>query len=149
VYKRQIYPIVDLQRRKLNIQDFVGRLLSVTKKSLFEYGIYSESGEQGIGLFTEKGKIASVGLRVDQGVTRHGLSINISNDLSEFHRIRTCGVYERQMSSMRDFNVEVQCQSFFSTWMKHYLSISAEDSLFIPRTLKDFCFKGLESQKSH
>jgi len=44
------------------------------------------------GLFTEKGKIAFIGLGLKKNFIYHGFSINISNDLSDFQRIQSCGL---------------------------------------------------------
>lgn len=85
-----IYPIVNLAYWKLGVRDFVALLLETTEATLKTWGVDSQRVDSA-GLTTTEGKIAFLGLRVDRGVTRHGLSLNISNDLSHFQSIVPCG----------------------------------------------------------
>lgn len=85
-----IYPIVNLAFWKLGVRDFVELLLETTEATLKSWGVDTQRIDSA-GLVTEEGKIAFLGLRVDRGVTRHGLSLNISNDLSHFQSIIPCG----------------------------------------------------------
>lgn len=85
-----IYPIVNLAFWKLGVRDFVDLLLESTEATLKSWGVDTQRIDSA-GLVTEEGKIAFLGLRVDRGVTRHGLSLNISNDLSHFQSIIPCG----------------------------------------------------------
>jgi lipoate-protein ligase B len=39
-----------------------------------------------------EGKIGSIGLHIGQGVTTHGLMVNVDNDLQPFQWIRPCGL---------------------------------------------------------
>jgi len=45
-------------------------------------------------------KIASIGLRVEQGVTLHGVALNVDMDLIPFERIVPCGLKNSRMTSM-------------------------------------------------
>lgn len=44
------------------------------------------------GLFVNEKKIAAFGIRVDRGVSLHGVAINVYNDLAPFKWIRQCGM---------------------------------------------------------
>lgn len=97
-----IYPIVHLRALSWGIKDFIDCLLQTTSSQLQSYGISTELAEPA-GLQTPEGKIAFMGLRVDQGVTRHGLSLNIGNDLTYFDGIRACGVHRARLSKVADY----------------------------------------------
>ena len=45
-------------------------------------------------------KIASIGIRIEHGVTLHGFSVNVDMDLSPFQRIQPCGLEGCRSTSM-------------------------------------------------
>ena len=48
----------------------------------------------------EPEKIGFLGIRIEQGVTLHGLAINVDMDLSPFQRIHPCGFSDCRITSM-------------------------------------------------
>ena len=112
-----IYPIVKLSKVGMTIRDFVDYLHSTTIHTLKKNGVEARAGAAP-GLFTENGKIAYIGLRVDRGVTRHGIAINIRNDLSLFSNIRSCGVTNAQHDSLHKHDLQITPQQFFLDWVQ-------------------------------
>ena len=102
-----VYPIVPLRRWGLGVREYVDLLLDATRKGLLNFDVQSEMRAGQPGLFTAKGKIASIGIRVERGVTQHGLAINVSNDLALFQAIRVCGVLGQSMDRVGG-NAELQ-----------------------------------------
>lgn len=96
-----IYPIVDLRRRKMSPREFVRHLLETTALLLRSEGLPADAREDQAGVYTPHGKIGFCGLRIDRGVSRHGLSLNIRNDLSPFAAIRPCGLSHENLTSVR------------------------------------------------
>ena len=45
-------------------------------------------------------KIASIGLRIQQGITLHGFALNVDMDLEPFRRIHPCGLPHCPVTSM-------------------------------------------------
>jgi lipoyl(octanoyl) transferase len=45
-------------------------------------------------------KIASIGVRVREGVSMHGLAVNVDNDLEPFDWIVPCGIEHVQVTSV-------------------------------------------------
>lgn len=117
-----IYPILSLKHRNLGVRNYVQLLEKTTSDLLQSLGIATMSA-QGAGLQTDKGKIAFIGLRVDRGVTRHGLSLNISNELSHFALIRPCGVTNQKMDRVLDWGPELNLKDFFEEWGKRWSSL--------------------------
>ena len=46
--------------------------------------------------------IASLGLRVSKGIIYHGLSLNVSCDLSNFYKIDPCGIKDSRVTSVKN-----------------------------------------------
>lgn len=121
-----IYPIVDLRRNPRGVRCFVADLLQATADLLNQAGIAAHRDDARAGVFTERGKIAFCGLRVDRGVTRHGLSLNISNDLGLFRRIRPCGRDGENLSSWNEMAPGAMTpQQAFTQWQSHFLKLRA------------------------
>jgi len=55
-------------------------------------GVRAHRDERGHGVWTARGKLGAVGIRVRDDVTLHGLALNVSLDLSGYGLITPCGV---------------------------------------------------------
>ena len=53
------------------------------------------------GVWAGDAKIASIGVRVREGVSMHGLAVNVDNDLQPFDWIVPCGIDHVQVTSSR------------------------------------------------
>ena len=113
-----IYPIVKL-RPRFEVRSWVEFLLRVTECSLARIGIHTERGGQS-GLWTSHGKIAFLGIRIQNGVSQHGLSINVTNDLNLFSSIKACGVQHASMDSVRQRSLEMTTEELFTIWLQEY-----------------------------
>lgn len=116
-----IYPLVDLKKHGLSVKQFVQILFDATQKTLKELGIESTTDlcDQP-GVYTSQGKIAFCGLQIKNGITLHGLSINIQNDVSVFTDIESCGVAAPQIDSLLKNGVTYSTRDFFASWLKHF-----------------------------
>ncbi|MEA2001009.1 MAG: lipoyl synthase [Actinomycetota bacterium] len=61
---------------------------------------WAESGLTGV--WTERGKIAAIGVRISRGVSMHGFSLNVEPDLDYFEKIVPCGITGRSVTSLRE-----------------------------------------------
>lgn len=86
-----IYPIVSLARHGLTIKEYVNLLEETTLAFLESFGLDVHRSVEP-GLWVGDKKIAYFGVRIDQGVSRHGVAINIKNDVSVFSLIKQCGL---------------------------------------------------------
>jgi lipoyl(octanoyl) transferase len=60
-----------------------------------------------VGVWTEDGrKLCSIGMRIRQGVTSHGFSINVDPDMSVFHTFTSCGLHDVTMVSLAELAAE-------------------------------------------
>ncbi len=116
-----IYPIVDLKQHRISVKGFVQSLFEATQKTLNELKINStiDLCDQP-GVYTDLGKIAFCGLQIKNGITLHGLSINIVNDISLFKEIQSCGVSAPKIDSVANHGVSDTPSEFFKVWLKHF-----------------------------
>ena len=111
-----IYPIMDLLKWQVRPRDFLSLLEEITQKTCQHYGVQVKKQENSAGLFTEKGKVAFFGIHISQGVSQHGLSLSVQNDLTLFDLISSCGVSHRPHDSLSNQGVSVSLEEIFNTW---------------------------------
>lgn len=116
-----IYPIVNLKKQGLSVKGFVESLFIATQKTLNDFNIEStiDLCDQP-GVYTALGKIAFCGLQIKEGITLHGLSINIANDISLFSGIESCGVTTPQIDSVAKHDIKCSPHDFFNAWLMHF-----------------------------
>jgi lipoate-protein ligase B len=95
-----VYPIINLRKRELGVIEYVRALEDWIVRILREFSVRSFRSENGIGIWTELGKIGYIGVRVARGVSSHGFCINVNNDLSPFGNIIPCGLVNTAMTSL-------------------------------------------------
>jgi lipoyl(octanoyl) transferase len=94
------YPILDLRRRRRGAREHVEGIERAIVGALGELGIEAFLKEGCVGVWTARGKVASLGIRVAGGMSMHGFALNVSNDLEPFRRIHPCGVPACAMTSV-------------------------------------------------
>lgn len=110
-----IYPILPLMQVGLSVRAYVDLLQETTIRLLAKYGIEAKRGDEP-GLYTAQGKIAFCGIRVERGATRHGISLNVRNDLSLFAGIRSCGCSQARLDSMENHRADLSLEKLFAEW---------------------------------
>ncbi len=95
-----IYLAINLNKRKKDIRN----LISIIEKSIIEflslYNVKSYADRKNIGIWVNKKKIAAIGIKVTRWIAYHGCSINISNDLTEYKKIKPCGLNNEEVTSL-------------------------------------------------
>jgi lipoate-protein ligase B len=105
-----LYTIVNLKNIKKSLKNFVNLLEDVIIEALNDFSIKSYKLNNLHGVFTEHGKIASIGLACKRMVVYHGVSINVNNDLEPFNWINPCGLKNINMVNMKAIlkqNIEI------------------------------------------
>lgn len=101
------YLLFDLKRRKIGVRDFVRRIEQSVIDVLAGYGIaaYGKVDAPGVYVSREGGeaKIASLGLRIRNGCSYHGLALNVNMNLEPFSRINPCGYAGLQVAQIADY----------------------------------------------
>lgn len=117
-----IYPIIDLKSFGLGVKSYVCVLLKATQDFLLELGVESSVGIENAGLYTSRGKIAFCGIQVKNGISLHGISINVRNDLSLFGQIKICGVENQKLDRLQDYHINMTLKELFEVWMTQFRS---------------------------
>jgi lipoyl(octanoyl) transferase len=104
-----VYLLVDLRRAQLGVREMVRRLETGVIKWLGLFGISAFAKPSAPGVYALSGnieaKIAALGLRVRNGSTYHGLSVNVAMNLSPFADIDPCGYPGLAVTQLADFDV--------------------------------------------
>ena len=95
-----VYPILDLRRRGLGAAEYIGALEGMLLDTLADFGIEAALVEGRRGIWIGNEKIAALGIRVQGGVSLHGVALNVSPDLSWFDAIVPCGLEDAGVTSM-------------------------------------------------
>jgi lipoyl(octanoyl) transferase len=87
-----LYPVIDLRRRRLAVRAYVSLLEESCIDLLAGLGMTASRRCGYPGVWTEVGKIAALGIRVQHGVAFHGMALNVRVDPATFACIRPCGL---------------------------------------------------------
>ncbi|MHB1398287.1 MAG: lipoyl(octanoyl) transferase LipB [Trichloromonadaceae bacterium] len=97
-----VYLLLDLRRRRLGVRRLVEQLEQSLCALLAGYGIKGHLIPSAPGVYVNGAKIASLGLRVSQGRTSHGLALNINMDQQPFAQINPCGHQGLAVTQLKD-----------------------------------------------
>ncbi len=97
-----MYPIVDLEKNKIGVKDFVYGLEQIMKLTAQDYGIDADRHEKNRGIWINNSKIGSVGISIKKGISFHGIAMNISPDLKPFSWINPCGLTNISITSIKN-----------------------------------------------
>jgi lipoate-protein ligase B len=91
------YPIMAVER----VADFVHTMERAIVAALADEGIPAEARDTPFtGVWAGEAKIGSIGVRVRDGVSTHGLAVNVDNDLQPFGWIVPCGIDHVRVTSV-------------------------------------------------
>ncbi len=96
------YPILDLRRRGNDLHLYLRNLENCLMEALSDFNVESFKRRGFTGVWTSKGKIASIGIGVRRWTTMHGFALNICTDLRYFDLIRPCGISDCKMVSLTE-----------------------------------------------
>ena len=114
-----IYFILNLKTLNIGIKDLVHIIERSTIILLKHYKVDSHLIDKSPGIYVENRKIASLGLRVKNYITYHGIAINTKMDLKPFSYIHPCGCKDMEITQIYDFYLEISLKSVF----KKYISL--------------------------
>mgnify|MGYP000108313938 FL=1 len=98
------YVMIDIKRKGWGPRELVSAIEDAIVATLKEYDIDSAPKQDAPGVYVKQtvgdAKIASLGLRIKQGRSFHGLAINVDMDMEPFQRINPCGYAGMAMTQM-------------------------------------------------
>ncbi|MDI6733240.1 MAG: lipoyl(octanoyl) transferase LipB [Planctomycetota bacterium] len=105
------YPILALAFHRKTMKEYVRAIENTLVDTLAEFGINAYTkDDKSAGVWVKKAgvddgyeyKIGFLGMRVSRGVTYHGFSLNINNELDSFNLINPCGLKNAKITSVSE-----------------------------------------------
>ena len=95
-----VYPIVNLEARRLGVPDFVAALEEIMLQAVRTWGVRAQRNTANAGIWLGSNKMGSIGIALRKGISFHGLALNINVDLTPFSWIEPCGLKGVSMTSV-------------------------------------------------
>jgi len=114
-----LYPVINLRSRDLGVKAYVYLLEESCMQLLDAFGIASSRKCGFPGVWTQKGKIAALGVRVSRGVAYHGMALNVDVDGKWFAAINPCGL-QLGVASMADFINPLSLSDLAELWQINF-----------------------------
>ncbi len=100
-----VYVLVDLKRLGIGVRQLVASMEEAIIRLLARHGVTAQRRDKAPGVYVGAAKIASLGLRIRNGRSYHGLSLNVDMDLTPFQQINPCGYKGLAVTQTRDQGV--------------------------------------------
>ena len=123
--QRVAYVQLNLAERGRDVRAFVHAIEGWVINALSDFGVAARRAEGRIGIWCDdrmgrEAKIGAIGVRVRRWVTLHGLSINVSPDLSHFGGIVPCGIAEFPVTSLADLGIDADMADVDAALQRHF-----------------------------
>lgn len=96
------YLLLNMRRRSMGVRDLVDLIEQAIIQALGEFGIAASNKAKAPGVYVNDAKIAALGLRIRNGWSYHGMSLNVQMDLEPFSRINPCGFENLTVTQVAD-----------------------------------------------
>ena len=118
-----IYFLLDVKKNKVGAKKLV-EIIELACITMLDkhYNLKAHTIENAHGIYVNNKKIASLGLRIKQGKTYHGIAINTNMDLEPFNYINPCGYSGLEMCQIADFtfaSAQIVQQQYYDEFYKH------------------------------
>ena len=108
--QRVVYTMLDLRERGRDIRALVRALEGWIIDTLARFNVVGERRDGRVGVWVSRpdrgpgreDKIAALGVRVSRWVSFHGVSLNVSPELSHYDGIVPCGIADHGVTSLED-----------------------------------------------
>jgi len=102
-----VYTLLDIKRLNINIRELVSLLEQTMIDTLAYYGIVAVAKADAPGVYVKGKKIGSIGIRIKQHCSYHGLSFNNDMDLTPFNFINPCGYKDLKVTQLANLGVKI------------------------------------------
>ena len=125
------YPLIGINPGQ--VTDYVRSLEEALIATLSDLGVKSWRERGLTGVWTERGKVAAIGVRVSRRVSMHGFALNLYPRMEYFGYINPCGITSRPVTSVTEL-------------VGQRVSLEEAVEAFIPRFVEVFGFTSVETQ---
>ena len=106
-----LYVLFDLKRAGYGVRELVMRIENAVIATLASFAIAAYGKRDAPGVYVklkepEEAKIASLGLKIRNGCTYHGVAFNVDMDLTPFSFINPCGFEGLQVTHLHELGVK-------------------------------------------
>lgn len=115
-----MYVLINLKRRKTGVRELVTAIEQTVIATLAHYDIEAAARPDAPGVYVEGKKICSLGLRIRNGSSFHGLALNVDMDLAPFLRINPCGYAGLEMTQISAYKKGVTLADVQPSLIKHF-----------------------------
>lgn len=119
------YPILDLKPDRKDLHAYLRDLEEVLIRVAASFGVGAFRREGLTGAWTERGKLAAIGVRVSsQWIASHGAALNVTADLGFFDAIVPCGLEGEAVTSLeREVGRPVAVQEAADALTEHFADV--------------------------
>ena len=103
------YPILRLASSKA-VRPYVSALEEAVVRTAAALGVDAVPDPRRPGVWVGDDKLAAVGVRIERGVTRHGLALNVTTDLDDFAGLIPCGIRDGGVCSLASLGVDTDVE---------------------------------------
>jgi lipoyl(octanoyl) transferase len=114
-----VYLLIDLQRRHIKVRELVSKIEQAVIDLLADYGIVADRHAGAPGVYVGEAKVAALGLRIRNGCSYHGVSLNVNMDLTPFSAINPCGYAGMAVTQLHDLGVNVSLSEAGEALLQH------------------------------
>ena len=114
-----IYLLIDLSRRGIKVRELVNKIEQAVIDCLAAYGITADRLEGAPGVYVGEAKVAALGLRIRNGCSYHGVSLNVDMDMTPFSAINPCGYAGMAVTQLHDLGVNVSVSDAGEDLLRH------------------------------
>ena len=116
-----IYLLLDLPRLKIKVRELVSAIEQAVIDLLGDHGVNAERRAGAPGVYVGEAKVAALGLRIRNGCSYHGVSLNVDMDLSPFAAINPCGYAGLKVVQTKDLNIPLTAHEAGEQLSQHLL----------------------------
>lgn len=126
------YPILDLERYKIGLKEYIHRIEEVIICTLADYQLkgFRLNGATGVWLDPDTPttrKVAAIGVRCSRYITMHGFALNVNTDLDYFRLINPCGFVDKGVTSMaKELGKEIKTEEVKNRLIHHFKELFEE-----------------------
>jgi len=119
-----VYPIINLRELNLGPQKYIFKIEETIIRTLNKFGVKGGRSVGDHGVWVKDAKIAAIGVKISQGISSHGFSINLNPNLSYFDFIVPCGIPDKSVCSLDSLGVTTIDSNYFKdTLIKNFSSV--------------------------
>ena len=95
------YPIFNIKKLRITPRKYIQSLQKIITSTLEDFDILAQWKNKPIGVWVKDTKIASIGIRISNGISSHGFSLNINNNLNSYKKIIPCGIKDKGVTNLK------------------------------------------------